>query len=69
MERLNEEWTCKVVSEMHRYRISAKELAYECGFSVPYLSNVLNGVKEYKNENMKEKAKARIFDALKRLTV
>jgi len=67
MEKLNEEWTCTVMYEMHRYRIQAKELADVCGYSVPYLSQVLNGVKEYKNDRMKEKMKRRIFDGLEKL--
>ena len=67
MEKMNEEWTCKVVYEMHKHRIQAKELADACGYSVPYLSQVLNGVKEYKNDRMKEKMMRRIFDGLEKL--
>lgn len=44
-----------------------QELAEICGYSVPYLSQVLNGVKEYKNDHMKEKMMRRIFDGLEKL--
>ena len=67
MEKTNEEWTCNVVYEMHKYRIRMQELAEICGYSVPYLSQVLNGVKEYKNDRMKEKMMRRIFDGLEKL--
>lgn len=37
------QWTCEVVGEMHKKRITAKALAGEVGWHPKYLSRVLNG--------------------------
>lgn len=50
----NEDWTAHVVGQMHKYKISNRELAARCfdpttrkrGYSPAYLSTVLNGHKE-----------------------
>ncbi len=63
--KLNEILTAEVVGRMHRYRISKKELAPECHFSLTYLSLVLNCVKEFSTERAKEKTKNHILKCLK----
>ena len=63
--KLNEQWTAEVIGRMHRYRISKKELASKCHFSLTYLSLVLNGVKEFASEKAKEKTKSHILRCLK----
>ena len=62
--KLNEEWTADVVSRMHRYRISKKELASKCHYSLTYLSLVLNCVKEFSSEKAKERTKSHILECL-----
>ena len=63
--KLNEEWTAEVVGRMHRYRISKKELASKCHYSLTYLSLVLNCVKEFSTETAKEKTKNKILKCLR----
>ena len=75
---LNEEWTVRVVAEMHRYRITGVQLAAECnnpyedryekkGYSPAYLSQLLNGKKRFESEEAKENTKQVVMDALRRL--
>lgn len=66
--RLNEEWTAYVVGEMHRYRISRRELADKCNYTTPYLSTVLNCNKEFESEVSKEKTKCHIMSCLDELS-
>lgn len=56
-----EDWTADVVGRMHVARITGQMLAKECGYSVSYISMVLNSKKGT------EETKARILDALERL--
>ena len=63
----NEEWTVEVVARMHRLRIKQSELAKACGYTVPYISLVLNGQKAFSSEKAKERTKEHIFICLKRL--
>ena len=63
--KLNEEWTADIVGRMHRYRISKKELASKCHYSLTYLSLVLNCVKEFSSERAKEKTKNHIIRCLR----
>lgn len=65
--KLNEEWTVEIVGRLHKYRITKAELAKACGYTVPYISLVLNGAKEFSSEKSKERTKRHIFAALKRL--
>lgn len=57
----NEEWTVDVVARCHRWRIRHSELAKACGYSIPYISLVLNGQKEFKSEKSKERTKKHIL--------
>lgn len=72
-QTLNEDWTADVVGRMHKLRISNTQLAAECKYAedkcytAAYLSTVLNGRKEFENEENKQKTKDIIFDALDRL--
>lgn len=61
----NEPWSVYVVGQMHRYRISSSELAGTCGYSLPYLSAVLNGKREFANKDAKSKTKRKICNALR----
>ena len=63
--KLNEKWTADVVGRMHKYRISKKELASKCHYSLTYLSLVLNCVKEFSSEKAKNKTKNHILKCLK----
>lgn len=63
---LNEEWTADVVGRMHRYNIRNTQLARESGYSVTYLSTVLNGHKALSTKG-KAETKERIMNALERL--
>ena len=40
------QWTGDLVGKMHCYRISRKHLAAKLGFTVEYVSMVLNGYRE-----------------------
>ena len=65
--KLNEDWTVEVVGRLHKYRITKAELAKACGYSVPYISLVLNGMKEFSSEKAKERTKEHILFCLKQL--
>lgn len=54
-------WFADVVGRMHRMGIKRSELAEESGYSVSYLSSVLNG---HKGDN---NTKKNILEALERL--
>ena len=64
MHKMNEPWTANVVGRLHRYGISQAELARECGYAPQYVSQILNGKKEFTTEEAKEKCKRIIFDSL-----
>lgn len=50
------QWTGDVVGEMHRKRITAKNLAEEIGWNPKYLSQVLNGHETPKGAEEKVKS-------------
>ena len=65
----NEDWSAEVIGQMHKYRITSIELAEACaeytdpadkatnrskaGISAPYLSQILNGRKDFKSPENK----------------
>lgn len=61
---LNEEWTAYVVGRLHYLKISRAEFADRCGYTVPYVSTVLNCKKQFLSEESKEKTKRHIMDVL-----
>ena len=65
--KLNEEWTCEIVWRLHKYRITKAELAKACGYTVPYISLVLNGGKNFSSKESKDRTKTHIFKSLERL--
>lgn len=67
MHKLNEPWTANVVGRMHRYGIKGDELARKCDYSPQYLSQVLNGKRDYKSEEAKEHVQRIIFDSLENI--
>ena len=64
---MNEPWTANVVGRLHRYGISQTELARKCDYAPQYLSQILNGKKEFSTYESKAKVKRIIFDALSAL--
>ena len=62
--KINEEWTGTVVGKMHQWGISNTELAKRCGYTTQYISMVLNGKKDFKSGESKEKTKNHIMRAL-----
>lgn len=64
---VSEEWTAKVMYHLHYYKITSSELAMKCGYTASYISSVLNGKKEFKSEDSKNKTKERILYALDQL--
>lgn len=67
MHKLNEPWTANVVGRMHRFGIKSDELARKCDYSPQYLSQVLNGKREYKSEDAKKHVRMVIFNSLHEL--
>lgn len=65
--QLNDEWTAYVVGRLHRFRISRKELADKCGYTLTYLSMVLNNYKEFSCERSKERTKNHILKSLREI--
>lgn len=37
------QWTCEILSKMHLYNITAKELSEKLGYNPCYVSMVMNG--------------------------
>ena len=62
--KLNEEWTGTVVGKMHQWGITEGELGERCGYTTQYISMVLNGKKQFKNLNSKERTKNHILRVL-----
>lgn len=62
--KLNEEWTGAVVGKMHQFGITNSELGKRCGYTTQYISMLLNGKKQFKNLNSKEKTKAHVIACL-----
>ncbi len=62
--QLKAEWTAQVVARMHRYSISNRELADKCHYSETYLSQVLNGRKEFSSDSSRERTKSKILRSL-----
>lgn len=56
-----EEWTGEVIADLHRLRISQKQLAVEAGVTQEYISMLLNGKRK------SEPGKKRILSALQRM--
>ena len=56
-----QEWTADVVARMHMARITTKQLAQETGYTVQYVSMVLNGHRNTAN------ARTAILSAIERL--
>lgn len=63
--QLHEPWTANVVGRMHRYGIGQGELAKRCGYTEQYISQILNGKREFKSEEARTKVKRKIFDNLR----
>lgn len=64
VRKLNEDWTADVVGRLHKYRISRQEFADRCGYSLTYISLVLNCIKEFSSEKAKARTKKHILDVL-----
>lgn len=64
MHKMNEPWTANVVGRLHRYGISQTELARKCDYAPQYLSQILNGKKEFSTDEARFKVKRIIFDSL-----
>lgn len=64
MHKMNEPWTANVVGRLHRYGISQTELARKCDYAPQYLSQILNGKRQFKSEEAYKNAQAVIFCAL-----
>ena len=64
MHKKNEPWTANVVGRMHRYGIKADELARKCGYTPQYVSQILNGKKEFTSVSSKKKTMRKIFNCL-----
>jgi transcriptional regulator with XRE-family HTH domain len=64
---MNEPWTANVVGRLHRYGISQTELARKCDYAPQYLSQILNGKKEFSSEESIARVKRIIFDSLSEL--
>lgn len=62
--KINEEWTGIVVGKMHQWGINASELADRCGYTTQYISMLLNGKKNFRTDNSKEKTKNHVMGAL-----
>ena len=62
--KLNEEWTGVVVGKMHEFGITNSELGKRCGYTTQYISMLLNGKKEFKRSESKEKTKAHVMNCL-----
>lgn len=64
---LNENWTVYIVGQMHRYRITSADLANRLGWTPSYLSTILNGKKQPKSLEARNRIKARILTALREM--
>ena len=62
--KINEEWTGFVVGKMHQFGITQAELAGRCGYTIQYISMVLNGKKKYASPESKEKTKNHVIGTL-----
>lgn len=67
MADLNEDWTCDVISRLHRIRVSQATFAEKCGYTPQYVSMVLNGKQEFSTENAKKQTKDRMLACLEAL--
>ena len=67
MHKMKEPWTGNVVGRLHVYGISQTELARRCDYAPQYLSQILNGKKEFSTEESLAKAKRIIFGSLSEL--
>lgn len=55
------QWTCDIVGQMHKYKISKTELAARIGVSREYVSAILNG---HRNPAGAEEKFRKALDAL-----
>ena len=67
MRVLREEWAAFVVGRMHRLNVTREELAKRCGYSVPYISTVLNGKKKFESEEAYRKTRNHILRTMEAL--
>ena len=67
MRVLREEWAAFVVGRMHRLNVTREELAKRCGYSVPYISTVLNGKKKFESEEAYMKTRNYILKTMEAL--
>ena len=67
MHQLHEPWTANVVGRLHRYGLKMDELARKCDYSPQYLSQIINGKRDFKSDDAKAKAKRVIFAGLSEL--
>lgn len=66
-DRFNEPWTVDIVGQLHKYRITAEELARECSYAPTYVSTVLNGKKRFESEKSKERTRDILYAGLNRI--
>ena len=64
MKRVPEEWTGEVVKTLHNHKIKRAELAEELGVTKPYISMVLNGVRN--TPGMQERIEAAVDRLIER---
>ena len=64
MKRVPEEWTGEIVMKLHNNRIKRAELAEEMGVTKPYISMVLNGVRN--TPGMQERIEAAVDRLIER---
>ena len=67
MTVLNEDWTCDIISRLHRIRVSHAVFAEKCGYTPQYVSMVLNGKQEFSTEIAKKQTMDRMLACLKSL--
>ena len=67
MHKLNEPWTAHVVSRMHRYGITQRELADVCHYTPSYISEILHGRKKFRSEESYILTKNRIIGTLENM--
>ena len=64
---LREEWTAFIVGRMHLLGVSRAELARRCGYSVPYISTVLNCKKKFESEAAYRKTRNYILKTMEKI--
>lgn len=64
MESFNEDWTVDVAAKLHKYRITQARLAEAAGYSVNYVSQIMNGKKARRSDKSFAATRDRICKAL-----